>query len=95
MVKGEFKIRYAKYSNFQIDNEATDYELHVSEYSGNIRDMLSHHDGMKYTPYDRDNDLYVSGNCASYRSGAWWYKHCNYVNPNGQFRERKRCGKYF
>ena len=47
MVKGEFKIRYAKYSNFQIDNEATDYELHVSEHSGNIGDMLSHHDGMK------------------------------------------------
>ena len=41
--------RYAKYSNFTITNEATNYTLFVGFYSGDAKDKLTGYNGMAFT----------------------------------------------
>jgi hypothetical protein len=42
---------------------------------------LGYSNGMAFTTYDSDNDLY-SSNCANSGSG-WWHRSCFRVNLNG------------
>ncbi|XP_020619917.1 ficolin-2-like [Orbicella faveolata] len=76
--------RYAKYSNFTVTNEATNYTLFVDFYSGSATDQLKNHNSMAFTTKDRDNDQ-NSGNCAQSRKGAWWYKNCYSSNLNSNY----------
>ena len=74
----------ALYSSFSIGDEAsTQYTITVNGYSGTLgRDALDadagniswKSNGMRFGTYDRDNDLWASGNCAS--SYGWWLRHC-------------------
>ncbi|XP_071510649.1 fibrinogen-like protein 1 [Diadema antillarum] len=74
---------FAIYKSFRIDNETLNYQLHVSDYSGNAGDSLSAHNGLLFTSQDRDNDNYEL-NCALEHVGsAWWYDHCLFANLNG------------
>ncbi|XP_059165792.1 ficolin-1-like [Physella acuta] len=66
---------FAKYSSFNISSETDGYRLHVSGYTGNTEDGLYYHNGMMFSSYDRDNDMY-SGNCAAQLIGAWWFNDC-------------------
>ena len=69
--------KYAKYSNFTITNEASNYTLFVGFYSGTATDQLLDHNGMAFTTKDRDNDKWGSNrNCAVSFRGAWWYNSC-------------------
>jgi len=75
--------KYAEYSSFMVYNEATNYQMHVSRYSGNAGEHgFSHVDGMMFSTYDRDNDRW-SGNCAEYNGGGFWYKDCSLAGVNG------------
>jgi len=65
----------AKYGIFLVGTEANNYILRVAHYSGNAGDSLSHHNGMMFTTYDRDNDLH-SDNCAAVCAGGFWYGEC-------------------
>ena len=76
--------RYAKYSNFTVTNEATNYTLFVGFYSGNATDKLSYHNGMAFSTQDRDNDK-NGGNCAMSYRGAWWYDSCALSSLNSNF----------
>ena len=76
--------RYAKYSNFTVTNEATNYTLFVGFYSGNATDKLSYHNGMAFSTQDRDNDK-SGGNCATSYRGAWWYDFCALSSLNSNF----------
>ncbi|KAH8408590.1 hypothetical protein KR215_007946, partial [Drosophila sulfurigaster] len=68
-------IFYARYDDFKISDEDHGYALSLSNFKGNIWDAMRNHENLKFTTFDRDNDLY-SANCAIlYRSG-WWYKKC-------------------
>ena len=85
--------KYAKYSNFTITNEATNYTLFVDFYSGSATDQLYNHNGMAFTTKDRDNDKQKSYNCAVSYRGAWWFKSCggntlngNYGNSGGDYQ---------
>jgi ficolin len=74
-----------EYSSFTVGDEATSkYQLNVAGHSGNDTNVLMGgtgcssggiHNGMKFTTYDQDNDLY-SFNCASRYGGGWWYNKC-------------------
>jgi len=65
---------YAEYSTFIVQPESDNYTLNVSGYSGNAGgDALSIQNGMKFTTYDRDNDVW-SGNCGI--GGGFWYSNC-------------------
>lgn len=69
---------YGKYNEFAISNEYDKYKLtKLGTFEGNTSDELRDLKDMKFSTYDRDNDLWVDGNCAShYRQGGWWYKVC-------------------
>jgi len=82
----------AEYWSFKIGDGPTDqYRLNVAGYSGDAGDALQyegdHHNngrfgdyynnGMKFTTFDRDNDLATEGNCAAVeRFAGWWYNNC-------------------
>ena len=77
--------KYAKYSNFTVTNEATNYTLFVGFYSGDATDrLIARHNGMAFTTKDRDNDKW-SNNCATSYKGAWWYKDCYDSHLNGNY----------
>ncbi|XP_077981635.1 fibrinogen-like protein A [Glandiceps talaboti] len=76
---------YAEHPQFSISDEADNYRMSLGPFSGNAGGSLVHHNGMAFTTRDRDNDQYDNGNCAQYRTGAWWYIGCGYANLNGQY----------
>ena len=41
--------------------------------------------------YDRDNDLFASGNCAANFESGWWFADCFRSNFNGKFPVNDRC----
>jgi hypothetical protein len=75
---------YAMYEDFTIGNEASMYAIRFGSYAGTSGDSLTYNEGMKFSTRDRDNDEW-SNNCATARSGAWWYKSCDNSNLNGKY----------
>ncbi|CAC5404355.1 Fibrinogen-like protein A,Ryncolin-4,Angiopoietin-related protein 1,Ficolin-3,Ficolin-1-B,Ficolin-2,Ryncolin-1,Tenascin-R,Fibrinogen-like protein 1,Angiopoietin-1,Tenascin-N,Ryncolin-3,Tenascin,Fibroleukin,Fibrinogen C domain-containing protein 1,Ryncolin-2,Angiopoietin-related protein 2,Microfibril-associated glycoprotein 4,Fibrinogen alpha chain,Ficolin-1-A,Ficolin-1,Angiopoietin-4 [Mytilus coruscus] len=75
---------YAEYSTFSIGDSQSDYILNVGGYSGNAGENFQYHDGMKFSTFDRDNDL-KDENCANIYIGAWWYDSCYDSNLNGRY----------
>ena len=74
---------HAEYSTFRVLTEADNYRLQVSGYSGNAgRDALGYQNGMMFSTYDRDNDLWSGGRCAVNHGGGFWYRSC-YVGGCG------------
>ena len=80
--------KFAKYSNFTITNEATNYTIFVDSYSGSASDYLKYHNGMSFSTKDRDNDD-SSSNCAKSYRGAWWYKNCVDSELNSNYGDSK------
>ena len=78
------EIKYAKYSNFTVTNQATNYTLFVGFYSGTAKDRLAYHNGMSFSTTDRDNDK-TSSNCAKIRASAWWYNNCANSDLNAAY----------
>jgi len=79
--------RSAEYSSFSLDDESHNYTLHVDGYSGDAGDSLQYtgssmtlcHDGMKFSTFDVNNDLYGNRNygCSKHRGGGgWWFNAC-------------------
>ncbi|XP_051861848.1 fibrinogen-like protein 1 isoform X1 [Drosophila albomicans] len=76
---------YARYDDFKISDEDHGYSLSLGEYKGNIRDVMRYNENMKFTTFDRDNDLY-SRNCAVFSDNSgWWYNKCSSINLNGLY----------
>ncbi|KAH9509863.1 Ficolin-2 [Bulinus truncatus] len=76
------KKYFAKYSTFNISNEYEGYRLLVSGYLGNAGDSLASQNGMKFSTFDIDHDIFPE-NCAVEFQGGWWYKECHESNLNG------------
>ncbi|XP_060594628.1 microfibril-associated glycoprotein 4-like [Ruditapes philippinarum] len=74
----------AQYHTFRVDDEDSNFTLHVSGFSGNCGDSLIYHDGKMFTTKDRDNDE-AKYNCAQKFKGGWWYKGCHASNLNGLY----------
>ncbi|XP_060566662.1 microfibril-associated glycoprotein 4-like [Ruditapes philippinarum] len=75
---------YAQYHKFRVDDEDSNFRLHVNGFSGNCNDSLGVHDGNMFSTKDRDNDVWYN-NCAQKYKGAWWYKYCHQSNLNGLY----------
>ncbi|KAG5278233.1 hypothetical protein AALO_G00096690 [Alosa alosa] len=64
---------YAQYTSFSVDPETFGYTLRVGSYvDGGAGDDLTYHNGMKFTTYDKDQDLH-GDNCAKILLGAFWF----------------------
>ncbi|VDI06868.1 Hypothetical predicted protein [Mytilus galloprovincialis] len=77
---------FAIYKTFSLGNENTRYELNIGEYSGNAKDGLARHNGMKFSTKDQDNDKSSKTDCAELAKGGWWYASCHCSNLNGIYK---------
>ncbi|XP_062579554.1 fibrinogen-like protein 1 [Saccostrea cucullata] len=75
---------YERCDNMKIASELQKYTITLGKASGTAGDSITNAssvgtdgtmDGMPFTTYDRDNDLY-SGNCAVAYRGGWWFNRC-------------------
>ena len=48
---------------------------------------------MKFSTYDKDNDL-DSSHCAKKYHGGWWYSDCHGVNLNGRYDKYREESQY-
>lgn len=68
---------YKRYDDFAISGEEDNYRLiKLGKPSGNATDSLDYHRNAPFSTKDRDNDSDNDGNCADFRQGPWWHKHC-------------------
>ncbi|KAH8358000.1 hypothetical protein KR200_005181, partial [Drosophila serrata] len=76
---------YARYDDFQIGNEEESYYLKsLGNFNGTTLDGLGTNLNMKFSTYDRDNDM-LGSNCAKRLNGAWWYNKCGNSSLNGRY----------
>lgn len=69
---------FARYDGFAISGEGDDYRLSkLGKFFGShgLLDSLPRQFNMKFSTYDRDNDLY-NGNCAEDYENGWWNEDC-------------------
>ncbi|XP_041664329.1 fibrinogen-like protein 1 [Cheilinus undulatus] len=72
--------RHALYHTFRIEDEENHYRLHVSGYSGTVKDSFSwYHDQQSFSTPDTGNI------CAEISHAGWWYHQCFYANLNGVY----------
>ncbi|KAI4796512.1 hypothetical protein KUCAC02_026931 [Chaenocephalus aceratus] len=76
---------FARYSSFSVDPEASGFTLHFSGFTdGGAGDSMSHHNGQKFSTFDKDQDS-SNNNCARTYLGGFWYNDCHHANPNGVY----------
>ncbi|XP_046895078.1 microfibril-associated glycoprotein 4-like [Hypomesus transpacificus] len=76
---------FAFYSSFSVGPESNGYKLTVTGFkNGGAGNSLSHHNGFKFSTFDKDQDA-SSTNCAVSYYGAFWYNNCHQANPNGEY----------
>ncbi|XP_056266087.1 microfibril-associated glycoprotein 4-like [Pseudoliparis swirei] len=75
----------AKYSPFSIDSENSGYQLRLGGFTGGAAgDSLMEHNNMKFTTFDKDQDVWDK-NCAQHYLGGFWYGACHSANPTGMY----------
>ena len=73
----EGNTSYAKYDQFLVGDEDSNYTLSVSGYqsANTAGDSLAYHNGQRFSTPDRDNDVW-SNHCAVLFHGPWWHRSC-------------------
>ncbi|CAG2238239.1 Techylectin-5B,Tenascin-N,Fibrinogen C domain-containing protein 1-A,Fibrinogen C domain-containing protein 1,Fibrinogen C domain-containing protein 1-B,Angiopoietin-2,Tenascin-X,Ficolin-2,Fibrinogen alpha chain,Ficolin-1,Microfibril-associated glycoprotein 4,Techylectin-5A,Ryncolin-4 [Mytilus edulis] len=82
---------YAEYQSFKVDNEASQYRVTFSGYTGTAGNGFEVNNGMKFTTRDRDNDLHPY-HCGLGQQGAWWYYKCGITSLNGRYKPEGTTG---
>ena len=87
----EGNTAFAKYDQFSVGDEDSDYTLSVSGYqnastAGNS--LTSRDSGQRFSTPDRDNDMattFADGHCAVYFHGPWWHRDCYHSLLTGKY----------
>ncbi|EDW29184.1 GL18547 [Drosophila persimilis] len=80
------RTRYAKYNEIIIESENDSYRMsRLGSFSGDAGDSMHKCRNQKFTTYDRDNDSWKKGNCATERRGPWWHQSCGDSNLFGLY----------
>ncbi|XP_062135329.1 ryncolin-1-like isoform X4 [Drosophila sulfurigaster albostrigata] len=77
----------ARYDDFKISDEDSGYKLSLGKFSGTIKeDAMRNGENMKFTTFDRDNDIDDgNNNCAVTYESGWWYTKCYNCNLNAPY----------
>ncbi|KAM3916887.1 microfibril-associated glycoprotein 4-like [Leptodactylus fuscus] len=80
---------YFSISPLSVNPEQDSYKLYVDGFKEGdperpVGNSLQGHNGLNFSTYDRDRDMY-SGNCAQNYHGAFWYGRCHGANLNGKY----------
>ena len=84
----EGNTAFAKYNQFSVGDEDSDYTLSVSGYqsASTAGDSLTYrHNGQRFSTPDRDNDAATSFDCTVYHHAPWWHKSCYYSLLTGKY----------
>ena len=82
----EGNTAFAKYDQFSVGDEDSDYTLSVSGYqsASTAGDSLTYHNGQRFSTPDRDNDVW-GAHCAVYYHGPWWHRSCYHSLLTGKY----------
>ena len=82
----EGNTAFAKYGQFSVGDEDSDYTLSVSGYqsASTAGDSLTYHNGQRFSTPDIDNDVW-GDHCAVYWHGPWWYRSCYHSLLTGKY----------
>ncbi|XP_065902271.1 fibrinogen-like protein A [Dysidea avara] len=72
------------YNQFSVGSASEGYPLTVGGFTGEGTDWFAHHNTMKFSTPDNDNDHWNSDTCAAAWKSGWWYKICYHINANTQ-----------
>ena len=76
------------YLQFHVGDASSEYLLTISSdttCSNTLYNSFNYHSGMKFSTYDRENDIDSSRHCAERYKAGWWFKHCYIINLNGVY----------
>ncbi|XP_062131943.1 fibrinogen-like protein 1 [Drosophila sulfurigaster albostrigata] len=95
MVSADSKVYYAHYDEFKISDEDHGYALSsLGKFDGNAGDEFRFHEYMRFSTFDRDNDMNNRLNCADFYSSGWWYRNCYDCNLNAVYGPDLRWSTY-
>ena len=83
-------IAFAKYDQFSVGDEDSDYTLSVSGYqsASTAGDSLTpyngYHNGQRFSTPDRENSA-AGVHCATYSHGPWWHRKCYHSLLTGKY----------
>ena len=83
----EGNTSFAKYDQFSVGDEDSDYTLSVSGYqsASTAGDSLTYyHNGQRFSTPDRDNDV-TGDHCAVDTHGPWWHRSCYHSLLTGKY----------
>ena len=83
----EGNTAFAKYGQFSVGDENSDYTLSVSGYqsASTAGDSLAfRHNGQRFSTPDRENNVW-GDHCAWYYHGPWWHRHCYHSLLTGKY----------
>ena len=79
---------YEEFNGFSECDASGNYVLTVgdknplSTANAGGKNSMAHHNGMKFSTVDKDNDVHHT-NCAATYTGGWWYGKCYDSHPTG------------
>ncbi|VDI70319.1 Hypothetical predicted protein [Mytilus galloprovincialis] len=78
---------YAEYQSFHVANEASNYKVTFSTYTGTAGNAFAQSNGMEFTSREneRDNDFHIY-HCGKGRLGPWWFNACGKSSLNGPYK---------
>ena len=82
----EGNTAFAKYDQFSVGTEDSDYTLSVSGYrsASTAGDSLTPNSGERFSTPDRDNDI-SPAHCTTVTHAPWWHDDCYYAILTGKY----------